>query len=421
MKKFTLLFVAVLCAGVSFATNYQKVTSEPADWSGEYLLVYEESNTSALVWTCEDANSCYSKETISQGVITITGAANTITIASSGNGWSILLNTGTKKGNYIEGKTDKNGIANGFTFTTSATATTLSYNAAGYVVITSPQGSIMSYNSSKNNWRFRYFKPTTVGDFSGNYKPVQLYKKVASENIPATAITLSETSLEIEQYKQATLTATLEPANATTEIVWTSSDEKIVIVDNGQLNAVGVGSATITASAGEGISATCEVTVKSVPALTCEQAAEIALAVSDNNVVAEGGPYVIRGYVTALAPTKTNNDIAKDLTQYGNYSFWMADSKGEEKVFEAYQVAPVDGQYLAAVGDYVEIVGNLTKYNTTPETTGRGTSTVKKLADPTTGVDNATVEQKSVKMIENGQLVIIREGVKYNAQGAVIE
>ena len=240
------------------------------------------------------------------------------------------------------------------------------------------------------------------------------------EEIPATAIELSETSLEIEQYKQATLTATLEPANATTEIVWTSSDEKIVIVDNGQLNAVGVGTATITASAGEGISATCEVTVKSAPALTCEQAAEIALAVSGNNVVAEGGPYVIRGYVTALAPTKTNNDIAKDLTQYGNYSFWMADSKGEEKVFEAYQVAPVDGQYLAAVGDYVEIVGNLTKYNTTPETTGRGTSTVKKLADPTTGVDNATVAEKAVKMIEDGQLVIIREGVKYNAQGVVI-
>lgn len=261
----------------------------------------------------------------------------------------------------------------------------------------------------------------TGGSSNGLIQISKVEYFIAIEDIPATSITLSETSLEIEQYKQATLTATLEPANATTEIVWTSSDEKIVIVDNGQLNAVGVGSATITASAGEGISATCEVTVKSVPALTCEQAAEIALAVSDNNVVAEGGPYVIRGYVTALAPTKTNNDIAKDLTQYGNYSFWMADSKGEEKVFEAYQVAPVDGQYLATVGDYVEIVGNLTKYNTTPETTGRGTSTVKKLADPTTGVDNATVEQKSVKMIENGQLVIIREGVKYNAQGAVIE
>ena len=37
-----------------------------------------------------------------------------------------------------------------------------------------------------------------------------------------------------------------------------------------------------------------------------------------------------------------------------------------------------------------------------------------------TAIDNAAVETKAVKTIENGQLVIIREGVKYNAQGAVI-
>lgn len=37
-----------------------------------------------------------------------------------------------------------------------------------------------------------------------------------------------------------------------------------------------------------------------------------------------------------------------------------------------------------------------------------------------TALDNAAVAKKAVKMIENGQLVIIREGVKYNAQGAVI-
>ena len=37
-----------------------------------------------------------------------------------------------------------------------------------------------------------------------------------------------------------------------------------------------------------------------------------------------------------------------------------------------------------------------------------------------TAIDNATVAEKAVKMIEDGQLVIIREGVKYNAQGVVI-
>ena len=40
--------------------------------------------------------------------------------------------------------------------------------------------------------------------------------------------------------------------------------------------------------------------------------------------------------------------------------------------------------------------------------------------DPTTAVSNTTVAEKTVKMIENGQLIIIRNGEKFNAQGQVI-
>lgn len=40
-----------------------------------------------------------------------------------------------------------------------------------------------------------------------------------------------------------------------------------------------------------------------------------------------------------------------------------------------------------------------------------------KLANPTTAIDNTTLRTPSVKTIENGQLVIIRDGVKYNAMG----
>ena len=41
MKKFTLFLSALLISMVSMATNYVKVTEAPADWSGEYLLVYQ--------------------------------------------------------------------------------------------------------------------------------------------------------------------------------------------------------------------------------------------------------------------------------------------------------------------------------------------------------------------------------------------
>ena len=36
------------------------------------------------------------------------------------------------------------------------------------------------------------------------------------------------------------------------------------------------------------------------------------------------------------------------------------------------------------------------------------------------GINNTAVENQVVKMIENGQLIIIKNGVRYNAQGAIV-
>lgn len=201
---------------------------------------------------------------------------------------------------------------------------------------------------------------------------------ITAPDIEATAIALDQTELEMEQYKYIKLVATLTPADATTEVVWTSSNDKVATVENGLVTIVAAeGTATITATAGT-VSATCEVTAKSATVLTCAEAAQKALSVSADNEVLAGGKYVIRGYVTALAGTPST-----DFSTYGNYSVWLADTKDGGKVFEAYQVKPVDGKTVAKVGDYVEIVGDLTKYKTTPETVGKQNATIAFLADPT--------------------------------------
>ena len=93
--------------------------------------------------------------------------------------------------------------------------------------------------------------------------------------VSATSIKLNKASIELEQGQSETLTATLEPADATDEIVWQSSDKFIAVVESGVVAAVGLGNATITASAGT-LSTTCEVVVK---ALFIPEAIDLGLSV----------------------------------------------------------------------------------------------------------------------------------------------
>ena len=405
MKKLTLLLAAAMLSSMSFATTFKKVTAEPADWSGEYLLVYENSATEAYVWDGVDAALSYDIVAITDGVI-VADDLVTVKIAAMTEGYSILINGGTNDGNYI-GRSEK---SNGIDFGTTAVKNTLSYQTTSKCSeITAAGGCKFLFYLSKGSNRFRYYKSAQ--------KSIQLYKKVAGAEVPATAIALDATTWTAEQYKYTKLTATLTPAEATTEVVWTSSDEKVATVVNGNVSAAGVGTPTITATAGLGVESTCAVTVTTPTILTCDSAKTLALSVSKNNEVVPNGKYVVRGYVIKLDST-----ASEDFTKYGNYSFWMADSKdATEGTFKAYQVKPKDGETIVEVGDYVEVVGDLTKYKTTPETVGKGNATVVKLAEPTTAIDDNTLRTPSVKTIENGQLIILRDGVKYNAMGVRLQ
>lgn len=80
-------------------------------------------------------------------------------------------------------------------------------------------------------------------------------------SVKVTDVTLDKTSLTIEKGKEAVLTATVLPDNATNKAVtWTSSDKSVATVTNGKIIAVAKGTATITAKAGSK-TAVCNVTV----------------------------------------------------------------------------------------------------------------------------------------------------------------
>ena len=81
---------------------------------------------------------------------------------------------------------------------------------------------------------------------------------------PVNRITLSETQVGMKVDESVQLTAVVYPSDAdNTEVVWSSSDENVVTVDKGYVEAVGVATATITCTAadGSGVQATCSVTV----------------------------------------------------------------------------------------------------------------------------------------------------------------
>ncbi|MBS7342631.1 MAG: Ig-like domain-containing protein, partial [Parabacteroides sp.] len=86
---------------------------------------------------------------------------------------------------------------------------------------------------------------------------------IVTVTVPVTGVKLNKETLELFTDGSETLTATVEPGNATNKnVTWSSSDETIATVDNnGTVTAVGAGKATITATAG-GITATCVVHVR---------------------------------------------------------------------------------------------------------------------------------------------------------------
>ena len=87
---------------------------------------------------------------------------------------------------------------------------------------------------------------------------------IVTVTVPVTGVKLNKETLELFTDGSETLTATVEPGNATNKnVTWSSSDETIATVDNnGTVTAVGAGEATITVTTEDGSkTATCQVTV----------------------------------------------------------------------------------------------------------------------------------------------------------------
>ena len=98
-------------------------------------------------------------------------------------------------------------------------------------------------------------------------------KFAAEHNIPfkaldankPTAITLETKSVTLGKGEECLLTASLTPGDAETELVWKSSKPKTVSVQDGKLTARKKGSAVVSVTTDNGLTAKISVTVKAAP------------------------------------------------------------------------------------------------------------------------------------------------------------
>ena len=75
--------------------------------------------------------------------------------------------------------------------------------------------------------------------------------KVSFDGVPCTGIALSESSFSLSDYVPVEIEYTVTPSDTTDAVVLSSSDTDVAVIENGYVKAVGIGTATITATCGE--------------------------------------------------------------------------------------------------------------------------------------------------------------------------
>ena len=119
--------------------------------------------------------------------------------------------------------------------------------------------------------------------------------------------------------------------------------------------------------------------------LTVAQAREICAKLESN--ATSGTKYYVKGWVKKLG-----SKHAAGIADFGNALFYMEDVKNanSQDDFYAYQVYGLNGAKIThpeavAVGDYVVIYGELTNYNGTYETVGKGAAYIWKSTNTNLG------------------------------------
>lgn len=247
------------------SNTYKLVTSTSELVEGsKYVFASASSNAAYLtkIITTTNGNNLPQTDstyTISSNSLTIDENVLTFTLGKSDNNYTFKTDNYPGNTQYYLDPTNTTGSNY---LKTSATLTnfgkfSISFSSSAAVITSTGKSSrnIIRYNPSSK----------IFSCYSSGQSPVYLFKQEASSSIPVTGVSLNESSATVVMGSALTLSATVEPINATNKnVTWSSSDETIATVLNGIVTPVAVGGpVTITATTEDGNkTATCTVIVE---------------------------------------------------------------------------------------------------------------------------------------------------------------
>lgn len=142
--------------------------------------------------------------------------------------------------------------------------------------------------------------------------------------------------------------------------------------------------------------------------LSCAEAVTVCL---ETGATATTEEYTIHGYVTEITTEYSE--------QYKNISFYMADTKDGGQVLFTYRIKPMyEADIAVKVGDFVEVVGKLVNYSGYLPEVYPGVYTIVNEPEIPTGTSDIQLPTSNTKkVVKDGQLLILRDGVEYTIMG----
>ena len=220
-------------------------------------IVDPEFTTDTISWSSSNSDICTVDE---DGNITGFGKGSAVitATATSGTKGSCTVNVNSPALSITLNKTETK-IEYGESET--LTAELFPTDSNDTVTWTSSDTSVCVVN---DNGTVRAVKPgkATITATTGSGKTATCDVTVI---LSATSITLSETDVTLKKGNTKQISYTLNPSVATDKVTWSTSDSSIAYISSDYkgyyINAVGHGTATITATTDSGVAATCKVTV----------------------------------------------------------------------------------------------------------------------------------------------------------------